>query len=497
MTRTEQFCIRTNQNTNRAGRIWHRLLLICFVLSVHCTTDSYDTSDKAVIGGEQASIDEVPWQVRVVGNNGVYCGGVIIHPSWVVTAAHCLKPRYAMSQVIAGRSFKRGRGGQVRGVQRSVKDPEYTGLDKDGHDIALIKVDSPFSLGGDNVQAINIPTQAQAERLLAPGRIGILSGFGAIGGTSSRNVERTDRLHKVELEIRTLQYAIDVYGEISDDFVVAGGGAASSCYGDSGGPLAVFDSSDTPYLAGVVMGTDPRGLDTWDCGIDGMPTLFTSAPLHGTWIYNVTDGAVGTPPSDDGNDDDDGNDNDGDGDSDGGDNDDGIDDDSDDDNDNDNDGGPACGAFEIYSCDRSRCVPSSWQGDGECDAALNCSDHDSDGGDCRSDGGEPEPVTSRRFSVTREGYDEVWTNHRIKPGSSVRVSVVPFRDSSSGDLHLYAAFGRTPSREDNDCSANTTSHRETCTLIAPSNGDTTLSSRVGGDRGGIQYSITVEYTPAP
>ena len=51
---------------------------------------------KRIVGGEESSAGEWPWLVTLqMARNGTdfehLCGGSLIHPQWVVTAAHCFE----------------------------------------------------------------------------------------------------------------------------------------------------------------------------------------------------------------------------------------------------------------------------------------------------------------------------------------------------------------------------------------------------------------------
>ncbi|MDO3398190.1 trypsin-like serine protease, partial [Nocardioides sp. SOB44] len=45
-----------------------------------------------IVGGVVASIQDLPWQVALLRNGAQICGGIIIAPQIVLTAAHCVVP---------------------------------------------------------------------------------------------------------------------------------------------------------------------------------------------------------------------------------------------------------------------------------------------------------------------------------------------------------------------------------------------------------------------
>lgn len=42
-------------------------------------------------GGYTCRPHSQPWQAALLVQGRLFCGGVLVHPKWVLTAAHCLK----------------------------------------------------------------------------------------------------------------------------------------------------------------------------------------------------------------------------------------------------------------------------------------------------------------------------------------------------------------------------------------------------------------------
>jgi thermitase len=227
-----------------------------------------------IVGGTLADPGEYPWQVALVNGlstdfyNSRFCGGTLISSEWVLTAAHCVYYSPASIAVVAGiyNLSNPTAGYQRRLVTETVIHPDFN-LSTVDSDIALLKLESPITLGGTG------ETKTALIPLISPtvgDLVGVNSWVTGWGRTESI-FEASNKLREVELPIITNALCNDsnhYNGKITNNMLCAGleEGGKASCYGDSGGPMIVQSESEWK-LAGIVSWgvgcADPHNYDVY------------------------------------------------------------------------------------------------------------------------------------------------------------------------------------------------------------------------------------------
>jgi secreted trypsin-like serine protease len=241
-----------------------------------------------IIGGSVASAQRYPYYTYVKISTEYEtstCGGSLIAPDVVLTAAHCLSLTYdtpTIDAFVNSTSKKYSDNEFYRKGIKMVVHPGYNQSPRD-RDIGLIFLDSPVV----GVPLVKLNRDAAVPISSNPPSATAI-GLGEIGGSEVSDdffptwFEDAERLMNVQINPISTVSCIKVYGSarIGEATLCAGGdGEKATCYGDSGGPLLMKGSSAQNDVQIGITAWGPSG-----CVADGYPDVFTRVSYFAQWI---------------------------------------------------------------------------------------------------------------------------------------------------------------------------------------------------------------------
>ena len=266
------------------------------------TNLAVNVTEPRIVNGTNASLEEAPYFTLLLtnGNQLAGCGGSLITPCHVLTAAHCIRSQRAISHVLVGvrtpwsSQSSLGRKTHYSAVSSIIKHPLFSSS-LNANDIAILNLES--CVDGSDIQPVKLAeSTGDLVNFSLEGEVLKAYGFGQLEEGGEVQVET---LQVADLPFIDREACLLSYANLADDAICAGypEGGTDTCQGDSGGPLVRLDDVKQEHTL--------VGITSWGvgCARANYPGVYASVAYARDYIVEEIcaqegreDFALCTPP---------------------------------------------------------------------------------------------------------------------------------------------------------------------------------------------------------
>ncbi|XP_059351329.1 uncharacterized protein LOC130696997 [Daphnia carinata] len=238
-------------------------------------TKTLSFDEQRIVGGTNAAKNSWPGIVALRSNGFAICGGSLISPTHVLTAAHCVDSVTQwnikeLSVDLGMHSLEPSDAQETRAVRRVIIHGQWDPA-TNNNDVAILTLSSPVPYGA-TISPVCLPPQTASDQYV--NREAAIIGWGTVeeGGSQPAVLQQSTVKIIANTKCRSS------YPDITNGMLCAAAPGTDTCQGDSGGPLLVRPSLRSPWIQ---VGIVSYGVG---CAQPEYPGVYARVTSYRSWI---------------------------------------------------------------------------------------------------------------------------------------------------------------------------------------------------------------------